>query len=210
MTQTAVALRDDVAVLYVDARGPYPGIVRDWYDTERNAMTYAGTLPVVAHPPCGPWSRLSQLHKDARELALAPHALAIVQRCGGVLEHPAGSKLFEACGLPKPGAAGRHGGFTLEVQQCDWGHPARKRTWLFIAGLRRDLPPMPESREPTHWASGGRTRSSRQGSPVPPGIKVCSAQQRRRTPVAFAQWLVEVASRCSPQAIPQGNEAKEK
>jgi hypothetical protein len=28
---------------------------------------------------------------------------------------------------------------------------------------------------------------------VPPGIKVCSAQQRRRTPVAFAQWLLDVA-----------------
>jgi hypothetical protein len=32
---------------------------------------------------------------------------------------------------------------------------------------------------------------------VPPGIKVCSAQQRRRTPVAFAEWLVSVASRCA-------------
>lgn len=198
MTQTAVALREDVAVLYVDPRGPYPGIVRDWFDADRNAMTYRGDLPVVAHPPCGPWSRLSQLHKNAADLAYAPHAVAVVQRCGGVLEHPAGSKLFDACGLPVADGAGRHGGFTLEVNQCDWGHPARKRTWLYIVGLRRPLPPMPDPREPTHWASGGRTRSSRQGSPVPPGIKVCSAQQRRRTPVAFAQWLVEVASRCSP------------
>ena len=28
---------------------------------------------------------------------------------------------------------------------------------------------------------------------VPPGIKVCSAQQRRRTPPAFAEWLVMLA-----------------
>jgi hypothetical protein len=193
-------LRDDVVALYVDPRGPYPGIVREWYDAERNAMSYRGSLPVVAHPPCGPWSQLSQLHKHAEEIALAPHAVAVVQRCGGVLEHPKGSKLWDACGLPKPGESNDPtGGWTLEVAQCDWGHPARKRTWLYIVGIDRwDLPPMPEPREPTHWASGGRTRSSRQGSPVPPGIKVCSAQQRRRTPTPtdFGHWLVSVACLC--------------
>jgi hypothetical protein len=200
MTAVAPSLRGDVVALYVDPRGPYPGIVRDWYDAERNAMTYRGSLPVVAHPPCGPWSHLSQLHKNAEEIALAPHAVAVVQRCGGVLEHPRGSTLFRACYLPKPGdGVDEYGGETFEVSQCDWGHPARKRTWLYIVGLQRPLPPKPGPREPTHWASGGRTRSSRHGSPVPPGIKVCSAQQRRRTPPDFARWLVELASRCTDQ-----------
>lgn len=198
MTCGVPALRDDVVALYVDPRGPYPSLVRDWYDTDRNAMTYRGKLPVVAHPPCGPWSHLSQLHKHAEEIALAPHAVAVVQRCGGVLEHPRGSKLWDACGLPKPyEGADAEGGFAIEVAQCDWGHPARKRTWLYIVGLEGVLPVMPDAREPTHWASGGRTRSSRQGSPVPPGIKICSAQQRRRTPPAFAAWLVSVAARCA-------------
>lgn len=208
MTQplTHDALVDDVVALYVDPRGPYPGLVREWYDAARNAMTYRGGLPVVAHPPCGPWSRLSQLHKSAEELALAPHAVAVVQRCGGVLEHPKGSMLWEACKLPQPWVGeDSFGGFTIEVQQVNWGHPARKRTWLYIVGLGPGrLPAMPMAREPTHWASGGRTRSSRQGSPVPPGIKVCSAQQRRRTPTDFARWLIEVARRCSPQALPGG------
>lgn len=195
----AVALLEDVVALYVDPRGPYPGLVRQWFDAERNAMSYRGDLPVVAHPPCGPWSRLSQLHKTAEEIALAPHAVAVVQRCGGVLEHPRGSELFSACHLPKPGEPeDAFGGYTIEVCQYDWGHVARKRTWLYIVGVPREtLPPMPEPREPTHWASGGRTRSSRQGTPVPPGIKVCSAQQRRRTPPAFAAWLLEVARRSS-------------
>lgn len=197
---TAVlALREDVVALYVDPRGPYPGIVRDWYDAERNAMSYRGSLPVVAHPPCGPWSHLSQLHKRAEEIALAPHAVAVVQRCGGALEHPKGSKLWEACGLPRPWAApDAFGGFTVEVQQVNWGHPARKPTWLYIVGHPGPLPATPPAREPTHWASGGRTPSSRKGSPVPPGIKVCSAQQRRRTPTDFARWLVEVAAGCVP------------
>lgn len=209
MTAPALSqLRDDVVALYVDSRGPYPDLVAEWYDAERNAMSYRGSLPVVAHPPCGPWSRLSQLHKHAEEIALAPHAVATVQRCGGVLEHPAGSKVWDACGLPRPELGWRHlgrdgivsytdvhGGFTIEVCQCDWGHPARKRTWLYIVGtFPFVLPELPAPREPTHWASGGRTRSSRAGSPVPPGIKVCSAQQRRRTPRAFAEWLVEIAA----------------
>lgn len=195
----AVALLEDVVALYVDPRGPYPALVRQWFDAERDARTYRGRLPVVAHPPCGPWSRLSHLHKDAEEIALAPMAVGMVQRNGGVLEHPAGSGLFRACYLPKPGECPDvFDGYTIEVCQCDWGHVARKRTWLYIVGVPfGELPPMPPSREPTHWASGGRTRSSRQGTPVPPGIKVCSAQQRRRTPVAFAAWLLEIARRAT-------------
>lgn len=206
-------MRTDVAALYVDPRGPYPSLVADWYDAERDAMTYRGTMPVVAHPPCGPWSRTSHLHKRAKEIALAPHAVAVVQRVGGVLEHPAGSALWDACGLPKPSHFGApfregwgrwikvsdiaaHGGYTIEVDQCDWGHVARKRTWLYIVGVPFDsLPRMPLPRVPTHWASGGRTPSSRRGSAVPPGINVCSAQQRRRTPPDFARWLIEIASR---------------
>lgn len=201
---TAPVLEDRVVALYVDPRGPYPQLVRHWYDADRNAMTYRGNLPVVAHPPCGPWSHLSHLHKRAEEIALAPHAVATVQRVGGVLEHPAGSKLWHACRLPKPyfveplsrfpyPHSGRdsHGGYTIEVNQCDFGHPARKRTWLYVVShlFVDQLPVMPPKREPTHWCSGGGSGRGK----TPPGIKVCSAQQRRRTPVAFASWLIEVA-----------------
>jgi hypothetical protein len=189
----AVALREDVAVLYVDPLGPYPNLVRHWYDADRDARTYPGPLPVVAHPPCGPWSSLRTLSKETTK-DLAPHAVYIVQRFGGVLEHPRGSKLFETMGLPLPGdLPDVHGGVTFEVCQCDWGHVARKRTWLYVVGAR-SFPASPPPREPTHWASGVHTAGAR-GKP-PPGIKICSAQQRRRTPVAFAEWLIEVASRC--------------
>lgn len=215
-----MSLVGDVVALYVDPRGPYPSLVREWYDAERNAMAYRGTLPVVAHPPCGPWANLRHLHAHAKEIGLAPHAVATVQRVGGVLEHPARSALWDACGLPKPlvgdpafeirvpcwerigtgfrslyvSVQDHHGGYTIEVAQCDWGHPARKRTWLYVVGCPwYSLPPVPPPREPTHWVSGGRTPSNRRGSPVPPGIKVCSAQQRRRSPPAFARWLVDIA-----------------
>lgn len=198
---TALALVDNVAVLYVDPGGPYPGIVREWYDEARDARTYAGGLPVVAHPPCGPWSTLRTLSREGDAVrALAPHAVEMVRRYGGVLEHPRGSRLWEHVGLPRPGdLPDAWGGLTYEVQQVDWGHVARKRTWLYVVGVAPgDMPPAPPPGEPTHWASGVHTPGSR-GKP-PPGIKICSAQQRRRTPEAFARWLVTVAQRAALEA----------
>lgn len=188
------------AALYVDAKGVYPRLLGPEYcwDEARDARTYAGPWPVICHPPCGPWGRLRHLYKG-NEHDCAPRAVEQVRCFGGVLEHPAHSRLWdEPLGLPRPPRVGTfswvdgYGGFTIEICQCDWGHPARKRTWLYIVGAPRDLR-FPPSREPTHWTSGGRTNSSRKGLPVPPGIKVCSAQQRRRTPVAFAEWLISIA-----------------
>jgi hypothetical protein len=198
-----------IAALYIDPRGPYasvPGL--DLWDAARDAMRYDGDGPVIAHPPCGPWSTMRHLYQGA-EHACAPHALELVRKLGGVLEHPAGSKLWDALLLPKPRYEGpgmryserdRFGGFTIEVDQVDWGHVARKRTWLYFVGVEwltvaraYDGRPFP-GRAPTHWASGSRGKSSREGSPVPPGIKVCSARQRRRTPRAFAIWLASVAA----------------
>ncbi len=194
-----------IAALYIDPRGPYPKLEDvDAWDAARDARLYEGPYPVVAHPPCGPWSSLKHLSKmGVIEHAMAPGAVSTVRRFGGVLEHPATSKLWDWCKLPKPGAPADSFGFSIEVDQCDWGHVARKTTWLYICGLRGELPPMPAPREPTHWCSGSRgaTRSDgspRSGSPVPPGIKVCSAAQRRRTPPAFALWLLELARQCGP------------
>ena len=184
-----------VAALYIDPRGPYPtmGGVDAW-DVVRDARRYEGPHPVVAHPPCGPWGRLRHLcRNDDPQLAI--RAVAQVRAFGGVLEHPCDSLLFRACRLPLPGEfADAYGGHTIEVCQVDWGHPARKRTWLYIVGAST-IPPIPPPREPTHWISGGRGRAGKKSktTPVPPGIKVCSAQQRRRTPPAFALWLVELA-----------------
>ncbi len=182
-----------VAALYIDSHGPYPGLCREAYDEARDARTYAGPYPVVAHPPCGPWSSLRTLSKETTK-DLGPQAVAAVRQWGGVLEHPRGSKLFRHCGMPHPGELpDEHGGLTFEVSQCDWGHVARKRSWIYVVGYRT-TPPAPPSKEPTHWCSGGGTGRGR----TPPGIKVCSAQQRRRTPVAFAQWLIEIARRSQP------------
>jgi hypothetical protein len=184
-----------IAALYIDPKGPYPAMQDvDCWDESRDARKYDGPWPVVAHPPCGPWANLKHLHSRPEERALGIRAVEQVRALGGVLEHPAGSLLFRRTGMPFPGELPDvYGGRSIEVEQVRWGHPARKRTWLYLVGVR-DVGAYPPPREPTHWVSGGR-RHARKGSGgfAPPGIKICSAQQRRRTPPAFAEWLVSLA-----------------
>lgn len=198
-----------IAALYIDPRGPYPSLSGvDCWDESRDARLYEGPHPVVAHPPCGPWGRFRHLYRGT-EHDCAPRAVAQVREWGGVLEHPAGSKLWEWEGLPLPGdATDAWGGRTYVVDQCDWGHVARKRTWLYVVRVdqrwvMRQLAKRRGTGVPTHWCSGFRPGGGRKypaqykrtGCAVPPGIKVCSAQQRRRTPLEFAKFLVELASR---------------
>ena len=79
-----------VAALYVDPRGPYPKLLGPemCWDEQRDARTYAGPWPVVAHPPCGPWGRLRHMCTK-QDGSLAMLAIAQVRRWGGVLEQPA-------------------------------------------------------------------------------------------------------------------------
>ena len=185
-----------VAALYVDPRGPYPTLEGvDCWDEARDARLYQGPHAVVAHPPCGPWSATMRYAYGGSEHDCALRALEQVRAFGGVLEHPAWSVLFARCRLPRPGELpDEYGGRTIEVEQVRWGHVARKRTWLYLVGIS-EVDSDPPPREPTHWCSGrrygGDARSA--ADAVPPGIKVASAQQRRRTPEAFAQYLVSLA-----------------
>jgi hypothetical protein len=183
-----------VAALYIDPNGPYPELLGSSFcwDAKRDARGYAGPWPVVAHPPCGPYSKLKQLYQGA-ENDCALIAVAQVRVFGGVLEHPAHSTLWKLVELPRPGELmDTYGGFTIQVEQCAWGHVARKKTWLYIVGAPRDFVEqgVRTGGVPTHWASGSRNAPR---GPVPDGIKVCSAEQRRKSPPAFAEWLIEIA-----------------
>jgi hypothetical protein len=183
--QPAAPVAAAVAVLCVTPRSHYKKIpCCDCYDAKRDAWTYRGGLPVVAHPPCRSWGRLRGLVRDdcEGERALAAWCVAQVQTWGGVLEHPAASRLFAACRLPAPGA-GRdaHGGRTIKVWQGTFGHLIEKNTLLYIVGAGPDsLPAMPFA------LLGGTGRD----------FDSLSDNQRKATPPAFAEWLVEVAKRC--------------
>lgn len=185
-----------IAALYIDSkRGPYaamPGV--DAWGIERDATQYAGPWPVVAHPPCKSWGSLRHLAlPNQAERDCGPRAVEQVRRWGGVLEQPAHSQLWAACGLPRPGELpDSFGGWSIEVSQCDFGHLARKRTWLYIVGCRPDcIPALPPAREPTHWGQRHiHAREARHGSdgnsgcstsPAPPdAIGVRGVADRRR------------------------------
>jgi len=184
-----------VAALYVERGGPYFSMpdVEPW-DLERDARKYAGPHPVVAHPPCGPWGRLRHLYRGA-EHDCAPAAVATVREWGGVLEHPADSRLWPFCGMPDPGwLPDVYGGITIAVNQVEWGHACAKPTWLYLVGYNpaKIAPPMP-GRRPTHgiWY-GDFKRSGHDGD----RLLGASKEIRRRTPPAFAAWLVELARAC--------------
>jgi len=161
----------------------------DVYDIDRDARTWPGGLPLVAHPPCRAWGRLRQFAKprhDERELAIL--AVKHVREFGGVLEHPACSTLWRHQGLPIPGASSdAFGGFTVEVEQFHWGHKAQKKTWLYIVGLLpSELPPIPmRIGQPTHCITSTKAYLR---------LPTVTKREREITPPQFAEWLVRVAS----------------
>ncbi len=172
-----------VAVLFARVNSVYksmPGC--DVFDVDRDARTYSGSLPVIAHPPCRGWGRLrhfANVRPDEKELAF--FAVDNVRRCGGVLEHPWVSTLWPAAGLPCPGGFDSFGGFTMGVLQGDFGHAAPKATWLYICGLLhpRDIP-CPA------FELGMKTGR----------VELLSKSAREATPPRFATWLYDLAIRC--------------
>jgi len=176
-----------VAALYVDPRGPYPAMPGvDCWDETRDARLYDGPHPIVAHPPCGPWSRLRYFCRhQLPELGI--RAVEQVRQWGGVLEHPQASRLFAHCDLPVPGGfPDAIGGWSAELDQVSWGHRARKRTWLYVVGVRPSDVAILRGGTPTHCVN-----SRKRNTP----LKELSAQGRRRTPPAFAEFLVGIARR---------------
>lgn len=165
----------------------------DCYDIDRNALNYKDSMPVIAHPSCRAWGMFSNLAKPRiGEKDLARWAVRKIRHVGGVLEHPKGSKLWKDMGLPGiDWLPDEYGGYTLEIDQCRWGHKARKRTYLYIVGSKT-TPPIPEYRLPTHQFYG-RTQVKSGIKPLPELPK----SDREKTPPDFAIWLVQLAIMCT-------------
>lgn len=192
-----------IAALYVDVeRGPYakmPGV--DAWGIERDAKRYGKARfspcdPVVAHPPCGPWGKMAHLCTK-QDKSAAPEAVVQVLEHGGVLEHPAYSKLWDFMDLPKPGEPSQwlYDGtevYTVEVDQCDYGHPCQKRTWILCVGVPRDAWPAPPPKgTPTHvidTSSASKKTGENRGAG-----KYLPKSKRHITPQPFADLLVHLA-----------------
>lgn len=191
--------RETVAALFVRADSIYkrlPGV--DAYDIERDARSWNGKTPIVAHPPCRAWSCLKAFAKPPPgERRLAIWAVMMLRRNGGVLEHPKGSSLWKRMHLPHPNdPPDQYGGWTLEVDQFHWGHKARKRTWLYIVGAAK-VPKIPKREgEPTHVIDrpGSARKSERPNSSAKKPW--CTKREREETPPLFARWLIRLARQC--------------
>lgn len=194
----------DVAVLFAEPRGVYStfdGV--DLWDEARDARRYRGPLPVVAHPPCNLWINFAALNysrwggehnRPGNDGGCFREALRAVNQFGGVLEHPAYSNAFKECGLGKPP---REGGWVKSdsgfghicyVEQGRYGHPARKATWLYAAGVE-----LPELR----WGYGHQGEAlvgwCRNHVPETETRPRVGKKQAAATPRAFAEVLLQMA-----------------
>lgn len=193
-----------VAALFVDPQGEYPELLGEsacWTEA-RDARTYTGPFPVVAHPPCHLWVNLAAVNwkrYERQRPAWYPggddggcfaSALAAVRRFGGVLEHPAGSHAWGAHGLCKPrtgrwecvGQCDGTAYWVCEVWQSAYGHRARKRTWLLYCGVR---PPfeLDWTRKPGTHQCGWFDRNK----------PTVGKREASATPERFAQELIRLA-----------------
>jgi hypothetical protein len=145
-----------IAALFVAERGCYFGLpdVDPWPES-RDARLYPGPHPVVAHPPCARWGKMAESAFGKKTGRLGDDggcfasALASVRRYGGVLEHPAGTRAWQAHGLlaPRVGCgwepSGDMQGWVTQVEQGWFGHRTRKSTWLYAVVGAVPLPLLP-------------------------------------------------------------------
>lgn len=189
-----------IAVLFARSDSVYKTIPDcDVYDIDRNALSWSGGAPIVAHPPCRAWGSLSYFAKPRPgEKELALWAVEQVRKWGGVLEHPKRSALWPAAGLPAPGQVDEFGGYTLPIAQSWFGHRAEKLTYLYIVGVPvHSLPPLAFALgRGTHVIAQARARRQ-DGSRLRKGQQgwrpEVSKAEREHTPAELAQWLVSVA-----------------
>ena len=218
-----------VAALFIEYRGVYfnrSDVVPAGYaiGEDRNsivikyAQSYDGPWPIVAHPPCARWGSFATapwLPKEKRKVGndggMFESALNSVRKWGGVLEHPANSKAWRTFNLRKPGVhrittRDPSGGFSIFVNQSNYGHLAQKPTWIYICGYRGDF-------EEDFYIPQGKKR-------VKYEVRKTNKLElphllRKKTPELFANLLISIAKRCTfyrdhwTDTVPWLNEKRE-
>lgn len=170
------------------------------YDRQRDARTYDGHDAVIAHPPCQLWGAMASVNfarwggehnRPGNDGGLFEFALQTVRRCGGVLEHPAKSRAWDAYGLTRPTIAGwqqcNTGGWVCEVWQSAYDHKANKATWLYYYGNSRPAELRWDRPRGTHQVGFYDQRGKAKNKPT------LSKKAANATPRDFAIALIEIA-----------------
>lgn len=207
-------MKGNVAALFVSRKGHYYDILGDdlCFDERRDARTYAGPFPIVAHPPCERWGRYwggGPSAKVRRALGddggLFQFAFESVIKFGGVIEHPEGSHAFRRFGIDTP--RWREGwircsslpGHVCCVAQGNYGHQARKLTWLYTTSSE---PPELDFSIPSGMSRldiGFHSAEERRSSSVTGRVsgKRLTPTQNIVTPREFAIKMIEIAMSCA-------------
>ncbi|MBH9537503.1 hypothetical protein [Novosphingopyxis sp. YJ-S2-01] len=197
-----------IAALFVEKDGCYYGLPNvDPWDRERDARTFSGGGPVIAHPPCERWGAMAAVNyarwggehnRPGNDGGCFKSALQSVRRCGGVLEHPAKSRAFKAFGIPKPVAKGWNetaDGWVCEVWQSAYGHRANKATWLYYVGKNPPFELDWSRPKGTHQVGFHDQRGKSRNKPTLP------RSEARATPLPFRDTLIALAAHALRQSI---------
>lgn len=118
----------NITVLCTTAKSVYLDLGLDCYDIERNTRTFAGTNPVICHPPCRGWTRFGKaMNAKPRpgEKDLSYFCFEKMITNGGIFEHPYESQ-FAIWASNTPGVK------SIVIMQEWFGYFAPKKTLLLM------------------------------------------------------------------------------
>lgn len=189
-----------IAALFVQENGCYASMAGiDAWPESRDARKYQGSSPVIAHPPCQLWGPMAPINykrwggehnMPGNDAGCFWSALESVNRCGGVLEHPAKTKAWEKYGLKKPARGGWEksgAGWVCEVWQSAYGHKANKATWLYYKGNRPPFDLNWSRPKGTHQIGFPDQRGKSANKPT------LSKKAANATPIEFRDELIRLA-----------------
>jgi len=195
-----------IAVLFAEKYGIYSRIRGvDLWDIERDARTYDGPHPVVAHPPCQRWGSFAfvnykrwpfEHNRPGNDGGCFASALESVRKYGGVLEHPAKSRAWDVYALDRPNVTGWNqtsakGEWVCEVWQSAYGHRANKATWLFCKSKEKPMELRWNRPTGTHQVGFHDQRGKDKNKPT------LGKKEANSTPLDFAMELIHIARRAN-------------
>ena len=189
-----------IAALFIQENGCYYGLNNvDCWPEKRDARKYNDSFPIVAHPPCQLWGKMARVNysrwggehnKPGNDKGCFKSALNSVNRCGGVLEHPAQTYAWDEYGLEKPSKDGwtKSGkGWVCEVWQSAYGHRANKATWLYYVGKKSPFELRWQKIKGTHQVGFQDKRGKSRNKPT------LNKKEANATPVKFRDDLIKLA-----------------